>query len=653
MSNRLIHESSPYLLQHAENPVDWYPWGEEAFARARQEDKPIFLSIGYSTCHWCHVMARESFENEEIADILNKNFISIKVDREERPDIDSVYMSVCQELNGSGGWPLTIFMTADQKPFYAGTYFPTQTRYGRMGFREVLQAIARQWKSDKEGLLVSADRIVENLAGAAASAGTQEYEIDGTLAEKAAILFGRSFDEVYGGFGMPPKFPTPHNLLFLTLYSQVPEETNLSTRAFGWVEKTLEQMRRGGLFDQIGYGFSRYSTDARYLVPHFEKMLYDNALLILAYAAAYKVSGKRLYLDTAEKTADYIFREMTGDEGEFYSAQDADSEGEEGSFYVWKYEEIVGLLGQERGTLFCQQYGITEQGNFQGENIPNLLGGGEIPDEFQREREILYRHRKERKRLHLDDKVLTSWNALMICAMVFLYRVTGKKQYLTAASRGQQFIEKYLSQGNLLYVSCRHKKCSEKGFLDEYAYYTAALLCLYDATADTGYRERAVKICRQAQRQFADEKGEGFFLCGLENGRLITRPKEFYDGAVPSGNSVMAYCLVRLSQILGQEEFSQAAKRQLAYLSGEAERFPMGHSMFLIALLFYFYPPTKITVLLSREDRMEEVVPKLPLCAEISVVKQNNEHYQLLNGKTTYYVCRGQVCLPPTNKTPV
>ena len=653
MSNRLIHESSPYLLQHAENPVDWYPWGKETFERARREDKPIFLSIGYSTCHWCHVMARESFQNKEIADILNRHFISVKVDREERPDIDSVYMSVCQELTGSGGWPLTIFMTAEQKPFYAGTYFPTQTRYGRMGFREVLLAIAGQWKSNKEGLLASADQIVKNLAGSDLDSETEKEEIDRTLPQKAAALFERSFDENGGGFGMPPKFPVPHNLLFLTLYSQILPEKEFAEQAFGWVEKTLEQMRRGGIFDQIGYGFSRYSTDAYYLVPHFEKMLYDNALLILAYAAAYKVSGKKVYLDTARKTTDYIFREMTGEEGEFYSAQDADSEGEEGSFYVWKYEEITALLGKERGEHFCRQYGITEQGNFQGKNIPNLLGGGDIMDDFDEEKKILEQHRRERMSLHLDDKVLTSWNSLMICALVCLYRITGEEHYLTAALKSRKYIESYLAEGDILYVSCRHKRKSGKGFLDEYAYYMAALLSLYDATADTDYRDRAVEIYRQAKRQFADENGRGYFLCGMENGNLITRPKECYDGAVPSGNSVMAYCLVRLSQITGWEEFTGALERQLAYLSREAENFPMGHSMFLIALLFYFYPPTKITVLLSQKDRVKEVLPQLPLCAEISIIKQDTARYHLLNGKTTYYVCRGQVCQPPTNQTPV
>lgn len=641
MSNRLKNQSSPYLLQHADNPVDWYPWGEEAFQKAERENKPIFLSIGYSTCHWCHVMAHESFENREIAEILNRDFVSIKVDREERPDIDSVYMNVCQLLTGSGGWPMSIFMTAQQKPFFAGTYFPAVSRHGMTGFRDLLLLIAERWKKNQSELLESAEDIIAHINSG--SSGIQK-NINRSLPDLAAESFARSYDKTYGGFGSEPKFPTPHNLIFLMLYAQI----NSDKTAFGQVEKTLEQMQRGGIFDQIGYGFSRYSTDRYYLVPHFEKMLYDNALLIIAYSVAYKVSGDRTFLDTSEKTAEYIFREMTGTDGEFYSAQDADSEGEEGRFYVWSYEEICGVLGKEKGEKFCKYYGITKQGNFEGKNIPNLLNGNEISADFDREKGILYDYRKSRTELPLDDKVLTSWNSLMICAMSVLYRVTGKEQYLLAAKNAHRFIEENLADGNLLFVSCRNKIRSVKGFLDEYAYYMAALIFLYEVTSESSYLERVEQIAGEVKRQFADEKG-GYFLYGTENASLITRPKETYDGALPSGNSVMAYCLVRISQIISSENYEKDAEKQLAFLAAEAEHYPAGHCMFLISLLLYDHSSQKITVVLSEKDRREEVMIRLPLNAEVKILEKETEEFKLLNGRTTYYICKNHVCLPPAN----
>ena len=649
MSNRLKNQSSPYLLQHAENPVDWFPWGEEAFGKAEKEDKPIFLSIGYSTCHWCHVMAHESFEDRDTADILNQYFVSIKVDREERPDIDSVYMSVCQELTGSGGWPMSIFMTAQQKPFYAGTYFPPERRMGMIGFRELLLAIARQWQEDKAGLLESAEQILSQISQPDHEVRS---EISQSLPHRAAELFAAGFDERYGGFGVEPKFPIPHNLLFLMLYArtEADREGEGAALALRQVKKTLEQMRRGGIFDHIGFGFSRYSTDRFYLVPHFEKMLYDNALLILAYAAAYKASLDHMFLDTAEKTAEYILREMIAPEGGFYSAQDADSEGGEGIYYLWEYEEICQVLGRERGVKFCWDFGVTEYGNFEGKNIPNLLEGGEISDQYERERKLLYEYRRKRTHLHLDDKILTSWNSLMVCALTALYRVSGKPQYLLAAEKAQQFIEKNLAEGDILYVSHRNGAHSVKGFLDEYAFYAAALISLYDVTAKTGYLDQAKQICRQAVEQFYDRERGGYFLYGTENGDLITRPKETYDGAVPSGNSVMAFCLVRLAQIGGGGEFEEEAEQQLAYLSAESEDYPAGRSIFLTALLMYRHPPEKITAVLSEGDSKEEILSRLPFYAEVKILPQPTGQYQLLNGRTTYYVCREHVCLPPTNE---
>lgn len=645
MSNHLIDQSSPYLLQHVNNPVDWYPWCQEAFERAADEDKPIFLSVGYSTCHWCHVMAHESFENTEIAEILNQHFISIKVDREERPDVDSVYMSFCQAFTGSGGWPMSIFMTADQKPFFAGTYFPPESQYGRIGFRELLLRVVEKWQNNRAGLMQASDVIIACINDNDRASFNQ---INSRLPELAVDIFSKSFDKRYGGFGEAPKFPTPHNLIFLTLYSTLYQDK----QAMELVEITLDRMRRGGIFDHIGYGFSRYSTDSYFLVPHFEKMLYDNALLILAYSLAYKVSGNESFLDTAEKTVEYIFREMTGPDGEFYSAQDADSEGEEGRFYVWDYDEIGNILGEEKGREFCEYFGITKQGNFEGKNIPNLLGGDEISDRFYREIAVLYDVRKSRTRLHLDDKVLTAWNALMICAMSMLYRVTGSQRYIEAAKNAQRFIEKNLVKGDILYVSCREGVRSVKGFLDEYAYYTAALLCLYDAAFDESYLERAKDICREAERQFADADTGGYYLNGTKNDSLITKPKETYDGALPSGNSVMAYCLVRLSQLGDGQDDSREAEKQLTFMSAKAEGYPAGYSMFLTALLMYLNPPEKITVVLSKEDQAEKIMAHLPFYADIKILSQETAEYKLLNNKTTYYVCQNRTCLPPSNQTP-
>lgn len=649
-SNHLKGQSSPYLIQHSKNPVDWYPWCNEAFERARQEDKPVFLSIGYSTCHWCHVMAHESFENEEIAGILNQYFISVKVDREERPDIDSVYMAVCQALTGSGGWPMSIFMTAEQKPFYAGTYFPPVSRSGMMGFRELLLEINRLWKHKKGDLLQSAEQILNQMASNENI--TEEKmqnragkDIDSGLPGQAAEIFTRSFDKNYGGFGSAPKFPTPHNLIFLMLYSRIGCDDK-----FYQAEKTLEQMRRGGIFDHIGCGFSRYSTDRSYLVPHFEKMLYDNALLIIAYAAAFKVSEENMFLDTAEKTAEYILREMTGPDGEFYSAQDADSDGREGMYYVWGYKEICSILGREKGEEFCSYFGISEKGNFEGKNIPNLLNGNDISDRFYKEKKLLYDTRQLRTKLHLDDKVLTAWNSLMISAMAVLYRVTGTERYLQAAVQAYCFIERNLSDENILFVSCRSGAGIVKGFLDEYAYYTAALLSLYDAESDEKYLRRAEQICNEARRQFADQNGGGFFLYGNRNDKLITRPKETYDGAMPSGNSVMAYCLVRLFQITGNEDYKSAAEHQLAYMSDVAEDYPAGYSMFLTALLLYTCPPQKITAVLAETDKKEDIISRLPLYADIKILKEETPEFKLLNGKTTYYVCKNYMCLPPVNE---
>ena len=542
---------------------------------------------------------------------------------------------------------MTIFMTAEQKPFFAGTYFPPETRQGMMGFSELLLAVEERWKNDRESLFSTGEQVCSALN----QTGKPEGErVQSEMIEKAVQELSGSFDARWGGFGEAPKFPTAHNLLFLMLFWKMKGSQSSEEGIPAMMEKTLEAMARGGIFDQIGYGFSRYSTDRFFLVPHFEKMLYDNALLMIAYTMAYQVFGKKLYLDTAEKTTQYLFREMRDAGGGFYSAQDADSDGEEGKFYLWDYEEICSVLGEDRGKAFCDYYGVSKSGNFAGKNIPNLLNGNDMTEEFNDEIQILYEYRRKRGLLHLDDKILTAWNGLAVCALGLLYRASGKKQYLHAAEKAADFIEKNLSDGALLYVGFRDKKHFVPGFLEEYSYYTAGLLTLYDVTSDKKYLDRALEICGEAHRQFADEEQGGYFLYGMHNSRLIVRPKETYDGAMPSGNSVMAYCLVRLARITGEEEYRERAERQLAWMSGEAEQYPSGHCFFLMALLLQEVSEEKITVVLGEEDRAEEILRRLPLFVEVHVLPQETQEYQLLNGKTTYYICKDHTCLPPSNE---
>jgi len=641
MKNQLKNETSPYLLQHADNPVNWYPWCEEAFEKAKKENKPIFLSIGYSTCHWCHVMAHESFEDVETAKILNKNFISIKVDREERPDIDSVYMSVCQAFTGSGGWPMSIFMAWDKKPFFAGTYFPPNSKYGMPGFLELITSIADQWNSDKSNLLNFGEEIINHLK--------QTDTIDNTVvsdnpAEKAAKIFIHSFDSLYGGFGAAPKFPTPHNLLFLMLYAQ----QNKNSKALKMAEKTLLQMRKGGIFDHIGYGFSRYSTDKYYLVPHFEKMLYDNALLIIAYTSAYSITKNGIYLDTAEKTAEYILNEMTHKHGGFYSAQDADSEGVEGKYYTFSLNEITAVLGREQGTRFAEIFDITERGNFEGTNIPNLLKSSALNHDFSEEIKKIYTYRKNRFRLHLDDKILSSWNCMTIAALSMLYKVTQNEKYLTAAQQALDFISENLCQEAELYTSFRDGKHSAHGFLDDYAFYILALIELYNSSLDSLYLEKAEHFCDETVKRFLDCENGGFYLCAKSSTELFINPKETYDGAIPSGNSVMAYNFVRLYQLTQKDKYKKLWDKQADFLSQRAQEYPAGNSMFLLAMLLQENPPQQVTIVLKDWSDLADIRKALPFLANVSVVTESTQ-YPLLNNQTTYYICKNHICLPPSN----
>lgn len=640
MKNHLKDQASPYLLQHAEHPVDWYPWCKEAFAKAKAESKPMFLSIGYSTCHWCHVMARECFQDQEVANELNQHFICIKVDKEERPDIDSVYMSVCMLLTGSGGWPASIFMTPEQKPFFAGTYFPKRSACGRIGFLDLLKAIYEKWEQDRESLSQSADEIVRQLQADA----RRFQERDGSdLAQRAFLQFQQSFDKTYGGFGAAPKFPMPHNLIFLMEYYKTRGEKH----ALEMAEQTLAQMYRGGLYDHVGHGFCRYSTDKMFLVPHFEKMLYDNAMLLLAYTRAFAVTGNELYQRVAKQTAQYIEREMTAPWGGFYSAQDADSEGVEGKYYLFGYNEVKQVLGEKEGEHFCQAYNLTPEGNFEGKNIPNLLrgSGGSISEEA---RQKLYLYRKKRSSLHLDDKILTAWNGLMIGAFAAMYQVFGKEKYRMLAERAFQYLAETAGTEGL-FVSCRDGKRQGKGFLDDYAFLAFGLLELYGATLKRAYLDQAEHYCRMGLALFEDFKEGGCYLYGKENESLIVRPKETYDGALPSGNSVMAYNLVKLLQITGDKEWEPYVKRQMAFLAAAAQEYPAGQSFFLLAVLAQEYPPEHIVCVLKDQADIKKLAARQKEGANILILHQETPKYPLQNGRSTLYICRDKSCLPPMN----
>lgn len=659
MTNRLGFEQSPYLLQHSLDPVDWYPWGSEAFDRARREDKPIFLSIGYSTCHWCHVMARESFRDTAVADILNERYVPIKVDREERPDIDGVYMAFCMAYTGSGGWPMSIIMTPERKPFFAGTYFPKTTRYGSPGLMELLSFISDKWERERDSLLSAADRIVEALnAPAEAASGESKSESEdepasggepaseSDLIEAALSSFRASFDSERGGFGGAPKFPAPHNLLFLMQQYEKHGERD----ALRMAEKTLTQMYLGGLFDHIGYGFCRYSTDAGYLAPHFEKMLYDNALLILAYSKAYELTGSALYLSIAKKTADYIAREMTSPDGAFYSAQDADSDGEEGKYYLFTPDETLALLGNDVGADFNQTFDITPRGNFEGRSIPNLLRSKAYSEQFNAYLPQLREYRRERAKLDTDDKILLFWNSLMICALTALYRKTREERYIKAAREADASIRKNMTDSDALYASYRNGKRGARGFLDDYAGYALALLSLYDATLDAEYLNGAIRIAKKTVSIFFDPERGGFYVSGGEHERLVLRLKDTSDGATPSGNSIIAYVLSRLIALAPDAELEKALNVQLAFMQNEARRYPAGYAAFLTALSDCNEPPAHIVAVTAGDGIPSEVPFIVPLGGSVRVLTAPTPEYGIINGKTTYYVCAGRACLPPVNE---
>ena len=671
-SNRLAHESSPYLLQHMENPVDWYPWGEEAFELARKEDKPIFLSIGYATCHWCHVMAHESFEDEEVARILNQHFVSIKVDREERPDIDHIYMSVCQAMTGRGGWPLTIFMTAEAKPFFAGTYFPKSERMGMPGLIAILEQIQTMWQNEREKLLDAGEKVTDHVRHKPGSQKKSPVLGKGTLNAGFEQL-RENFDPNYGGFGSSPKFPTPHQLTYLLRWYK----RSGDTKALSMVEKTLQAMRYGGIYDQLGFGFHRYSVDEKWLVPHFEKMLYDQALLAMAYSEAYQVTGNALFEQTAKEIFTYVLRDMTDQQGGFYSAEDADSEGEEGLFYIWTPEAIKGHLGTDIGGLFCRFYDIQKGGNFEhGTSIPNIpvspakfaasegISQSELEDILENARQELFNVRDKRVHPLKDDKILTSWNGLMIAAFAKGYQVFGDRTYAEAAKDAAAFVLKSLksSDGRLLR---RYRKgdAAYPGYLDDYAFLVWGLIELYEATFEIRWFEEALALNKDMMEIFWDGTEGGLFFTGRGNEALITRSKEIYDGAIPSGNSVAAQNLMRLGRMTGDVDLEQKAEELTKAFSSQVNTYAVGYTHLLAALDFMIGPGREIVIATDDIRKTQEIIASIRkwfFPNKVVLLKQQGMPGDRLSalspfvaamapvdGQPTVYVCEHYACKSP------
>jgi hypothetical protein len=679
--NRLLNEKSPYLLQHARNPVDWYPWGGEAFERARKENKPIFLSIGYSTCHWCHVMERESFEDPLVAGLMNNAFICIKVDREERPDIDKLYMTVCQMMTGSGGWPLTIIMTPDKKPFFAGTYIPKESRFGRAGMTSLIPAVEEAWTKRSGEVLSSADQIISIVQRQTAD----EPECDLTesaLSGAYEQLSGR-FDKRFGGFGTAPKFPAPHNLLFLLRYWRRSGEP----LALDMAHQTLTAMRQGGMYDHIGFGFHRYSTDERWLVPHFEKMLYDQALLTMAYTEAFQVTGNKEFEQTAREIIAYVLRDMTSEQGGFYSAEDADSEGEEGKFYLWSREEVESLLPADDARLFLKVFHAEKGGNFRDEatgrkataNILHLtkplsVSAAELgmPEEKLRTmveaaRRRLFSAREMRAHPFKDDKILTDWNGLMIAALARASQALDDSAYARSAQQAADFIlgSMLLPNGRLLH-RYRAAEAAVSATLDDYAFFIWGLLDLYEATFEARYLQAAITLNRDVLDHFWDETGEGGFFFSADDGEaLLLRQKEIHDGALPSGNSVALHNLLRLARMTANADFEKKAARIGKAFSSMVTKHPSAAAHFLTAFDFALGPSCEVVIAGSlRQAETRHFLKKLrePFLPDkvvllrteddegrsLSGIAPFTEHMAPINGKPAAYVCSNGACASPT-----
>jgi uncharacterized protein YyaL (SSP411 family) len=666
--NHLLHETSPYLRQHAHNPVDWYPWGPEALERARRLDRPIFLSIGYSACHWCHVMERESFEDSEVARILNDHFVSIKVDREERPDLDQIYMTAVQMLTGQGGWPMSMFLTPDLKPFYGGTYFPPDDRYGRPSFKRLLAALTEAWETRRDEITESSGQITERLqqAGRVESA---EGELEPRLLQNAMRMHARIFDSTYGGFGSAPKFPHPVELrLLLRLGKRFGDE-----QALDMAKLTLDHMASGGIYDQLGGGFHRYSTDERWLVPHFEKMLYDNALLTVAYVEAFQATTEARYARVVEETLGYVMREMTSPEGPFFSTQDADSEGVEGKFYVWSAEEIEQVLGKERADVFTYVYDVSADGNWEGHNILHRTRTDEqdarmlrvpaaelrrLVEESKRE---LFAVRSRRIWPGRDEKVLTSWNALMISAFAKAAGVLPNPDFAAHAAKAANFIlgSMRTPDGRLLRTYSAGSQPKLNGYLEDYAFLLDAVIALYEATFDSRWIQAALDLARVLIDEFWDEAEAGFFYTGRSHETLISRTKDSHDSSIPSGNAVAALALLRLAKLTGRQDLFVKGEETLRLFRGLMAASAVAAGQMLVALDFYLGPVQEFAMIgdLSHDEtrRALQIIRGrfLPNC--VIAAKAENEGSGSLRlladksgcGRVTTYICKNFACQAP------
>ncbi|HCB65712.1 MAG TPA: hypothetical protein DEP43_07105 [Ruminococcaceae bacterium] len=651
--NELQYEKSPYLLQHAGNPVQWRPWGQTAFDAAVREEKPILLSIGYSTCHWCHVMAHESFEDAEVAEAINRDFVPIKVDREERPDVDAAYMAACLAMNGSGGWPLTLLLTPEKKPFWAGTYLPKRQ------LLSLLNEASALWHENREEVMAEGSRLTEYLRR---EREHDPEEPNRALVRAGALQLSGLYDAVWGGFGTAPKFPTPHNLLLLLRYARLTGEDPFREMA----ESTLMHMFRGGLFDHLGGGFCRYATDDRWLVPHFEKMLYDNALLALTYTEAYEHTRRPVWKDIACRTLDYALRELSDPLGGFFCGQDADSEGVEGKYYLLMPKDVTSALDEPEAERFLKRFDITPRGHYEGRSIPNLI---DVPD-WETEptwvnaaREKLYAYRRKRTALSADDKVLTAWNGLMLAALARAGFVFDAPRYLDAGKRAAAFIKAHLTkEDGSLFARWREGDAAHDGKPDDYAFYAWGLLALYEATFQTDYLGEACRLAGLLLDRFFDEQRGGFYPYSADGEQLITRTKETYDGAMPSGNAVAALVLSRLARLTGEERFLRAKEKQLRYLSGVIHDNPAGHSFTLLALLEELWPsaelvcaaqepPKELLSFLCHEPRLNlTVLVKTPENAEsLAKIAPFTAQYPVPKAGVQYYLCRGGACQSPTD----
>ena len=660
MPNRLAKESSPYLLQHANNPVDWYPWGPEALNKAKEEDKLILLSIGYSACHWCHVMEHESFEDERTAGIMNDLYVSIKGDREERPDLDNIYMQAVQAMTGQGGWPMTVFLTPEGKPFYGGTYFPPEDRTGMVGFRRVLETLAGLYVDKREDIVQTTDNLMQRMEQMTPlSAGNELLTAD--IMGAAFVALAGNFDDKHGGMGLQPKFPQPMVQEFLLRHYLRTGDRG----ALEMVELTLDKMALGGIYDQIGGGLHRYSTDTFWLVPHFEKMLYDNALLVRLYLHAYQATGKPLYKRVVEETLDYVLREMTDGPGGFYSTQDADSEGEEGKFFVWRPEEIVAVLGKDEGERFNSYYDVTLNGNFEGHSILNVKDPDtEMELLLGSARKKLYEAREARIKPDRDEKVLTAWNGLMMAAFAEAGAVLERKDYIEAASANAAFLLRELRDGDRLLRTYKDGSARLKGYLEDYSYLIEGLMSLHEATFDGGGLQQAVALGHQMVSLFWDAPSGQFYDTGTDHEELVLRPRDVQDNAIPSGSSMAATVLLKLAVVTGDGDLDRRAVEALRGVRELMERFPTGAGQWLCALDFYLSSPKEIAIVgeqgsTETDALLREVFKNyIPNRVLIGIAPTDDalvglplaEGRSMLRGRATAYVCRNYTCELPVDE---